>query len=202
MKHMVDCIYNVEYFRLIIIILHSTICHNQTVQFILVYFGPKKKWNEMLIMVLSSKSYHILIDSCSRDSVPKRMPTEKMHLLIHFGCLQITRSRNKWKFYLKDGIMNIGGKDYIFQKSNGDAEWWMSVLNINRIEAIQSISNQHTLTTTKLFKINRNQLLEQFIQSTLNALKNFVDNRFSIVDCEIHSISTNICYFSCLYKNS
>lgn len=36
---------------------------------------------------------------------------------------QITRSRNKWKFYLKDGIMNIGGKDYIFQKSNGDAEW-------------------------------------------------------------------------------
>ncbi|XP_031629156.1 transcription initiation factor IIA subunit 1 [Contarinia nasturtii] len=36
---------------------------------------------------------------------------------------KITRSRNKWKFYLKDGIMNIGGKDYIFQKSNGDAEW-------------------------------------------------------------------------------
>ena len=36
---------------------------------------------------------------------------------------QITRSRNKWKFYLKDGIMNIGGKDYVFQKSNGDAEW-------------------------------------------------------------------------------
>lgn len=21
--------------------------------------------------------------------------------------------------------MNIGGKDYVFQKSNGDAEWWM-----------------------------------------------------------------------------
>lgn len=37
--------------------------------------------------------------------------------------LQITRSRNKWKFYLKDGIMNITGKDYVFQKSNGDAEW-------------------------------------------------------------------------------
>ncbi|XP_004519581.1 transcription initiation factor IIA subunit 1 isoform X2 [Ceratitis capitata] len=36
---------------------------------------------------------------------------------------KITRSRNKWKFYLKDGIMNIGGKDYVFQKSNGDAEW-------------------------------------------------------------------------------
>lgn len=41
---------------------------------------------------------------------------------VHF-LPQITRSRNKWKFYLKDGIMNIGGKDYVFQKSNGDAEW-------------------------------------------------------------------------------
>lgn len=38
--------------------------------------------------------------------------------------LQITRSRNRWKFYLKDGIMNLGGKDYVFQKANGDAEWW------------------------------------------------------------------------------
>ncbi|XP_058117115.1 transcription initiation factor IIA subunit 1 isoform X2 [Anopheles ziemanni] len=36
---------------------------------------------------------------------------------------KITRSRNKWKFYLKDGIMHISGKDYVFQKSNGDAEW-------------------------------------------------------------------------------
>ncbi|KAH8381348.1 hypothetical protein KR093_002993, partial [Drosophila rubida] len=36
---------------------------------------------------------------------------------------KITRSRNKWKFYLKDGIMNMRGKDYVFQKSNGDAEW-------------------------------------------------------------------------------
>lgn len=36
---------------------------------------------------------------------------------------QITRSRNKWKFYLKDGIMNLSGKDYVFQKANGDAEW-------------------------------------------------------------------------------
>lgn len=36
---------------------------------------------------------------------------------------KITRSRNKWKFYLKDGIMNLNGKDYVFQKMNGDAEW-------------------------------------------------------------------------------
>ncbi|ETN63294.1 TFIIA [Anopheles darlingi] len=36
---------------------------------------------------------------------------------------KITRSRNKWKFYLKDGIMHVNGKDFVFQKSNGDAEW-------------------------------------------------------------------------------
>ncbi|XP_012550505.1 transcription initiation factor IIA subunit 1 [Bombyx mandarina] len=36
---------------------------------------------------------------------------------------KITRSRNRWKFYLKDGIMNLAGKDYVFQKANGDAEW-------------------------------------------------------------------------------
>ncbi|VVC90892.1 transcription initiation factor IIA subunit 1 [Leptidea sinapis] len=36
---------------------------------------------------------------------------------------KITRTRNKWKFYFKDGIMNLGGKDFVFQKANGDAEW-------------------------------------------------------------------------------
>lgn len=36
---------------------------------------------------------------------------------------KITRSRNKWKFHLKDGIMHLNGEDYVFQKANGDAEW-------------------------------------------------------------------------------
>ncbi|XP_023223862.1 TFIIA-alpha and beta-like factor [Centruroides sculpturatus] len=36
---------------------------------------------------------------------------------------KITRSRNKWKFHLKDGIMNLRGRDYIFQRAMGDAEW-------------------------------------------------------------------------------
>lgn len=36
---------------------------------------------------------------------------------------KITRNRNKWKFHLKDGIMNINGRDYVFQKAVGDAEW-------------------------------------------------------------------------------
>lgn len=36
---------------------------------------------------------------------------------------KITRNRNKWKFHLKDGVMNINGRDYVFQKAVGDAEW-------------------------------------------------------------------------------
>ena len=36
---------------------------------------------------------------------------------------KITRIKNKWKFHLKDGIMNINGKDYLFSKAIGDAEW-------------------------------------------------------------------------------
>jgi transcription initiation factor TFIIA large subunit len=36
---------------------------------------------------------------------------------------KISRVRNKWKFYLKDGIMNIAGKDYVFLKASGEADW-------------------------------------------------------------------------------
>lgn len=40
-----------------------------------------------------------------------------------YDFLQITRSRNKWKFHFKDGIMHLKGKDYVFLKAVGDAEW-------------------------------------------------------------------------------
>jgi len=36
---------------------------------------------------------------------------------------KIARSKNKWKFYLKDGIMNLRAKDYVFHKANGESEW-------------------------------------------------------------------------------
>ncbi|XP_075269279.1 TFIIA-alpha and beta-like factor [Opisthocomus hoazin] len=36
---------------------------------------------------------------------------------------KIHRSKNKWKFYLKDGVMSFEGKDYVFAKAVGDAEW-------------------------------------------------------------------------------
>uniref|UniRef100_A0A7N6BYC3 General transcription factor IIA, 1 n=1 Tax=Anabas testudineus TaxID=64144 RepID=A0A7N6BYC3_ANATE len=36
---------------------------------------------------------------------------------------KIHRSKNKWKFHLKDGIMNLNGRDFVFSKAIGDAEW-------------------------------------------------------------------------------
>ncbi|KAM6278971.1 TFIIA-alpha and beta-like factor [Porphyrio hochstetteri] len=36
---------------------------------------------------------------------------------------KIHRSKNKWKFYLKDGVMSFEGKDHVFAKAVGDAEW-------------------------------------------------------------------------------
>ena len=31
--------------------------------------------------------------------------------------------RNMWKFHLKDGIMNLNGKDYVFQRALGMGEY-------------------------------------------------------------------------------
>uniref|UniRef100_A0A2P2I145 Transcription initiation factor IIA subunit 1-like n=1 Tax=Hirondellea gigas TaxID=1518452 RepID=A0A2P2I145_9CRUS len=36
---------------------------------------------------------------------------------------KITRARNRWKFNLKDGIMCLKGKDYVFLKATGEGEW-------------------------------------------------------------------------------
>ncbi|ORX67927.1 TFIIA-domain-containing protein [Linderina pennispora] len=36
---------------------------------------------------------------------------------------KVTRSKNKWKCVLKDGIMLINGRDYLFLKATGDFEW-------------------------------------------------------------------------------
>lgn len=36
---------------------------------------------------------------------------------------RVQRVRNRWKCNLKDGIANIDGKDYAFQKATGDSEW-------------------------------------------------------------------------------
>ncbi len=36
---------------------------------------------------------------------------------------KVSHVRNRWKCSLKDGIMNIDGKDYIFARASGDFEW-------------------------------------------------------------------------------
>ena len=36
---------------------------------------------------------------------------------------KVTRSRNKWKTVLKEGIASIDGKDYVFAKCTGEFEW-------------------------------------------------------------------------------
>lgn len=40
-----------------------------------------------------------------------------------FFLLQIHRSKNRWKFHLKDGVMCYGGREYVFSKAVGEAEW-------------------------------------------------------------------------------
>ncbi len=37
--------------------------------------------------------------------------------------IQVYRVRAKWKFALKDGVMNLKGHDYIFCRVNGEADW-------------------------------------------------------------------------------
>ena len=36
---------------------------------------------------------------------------------------KIQRVKNKWRFCLKDGIMHLHGRDFVFQKASGDGEW-------------------------------------------------------------------------------
>lgn len=63
---------------------------------------------------------NVVVCQYDKVSYAREVPNQLDYPKFHF---QINRSRNKWKFYLKDGIMSLGGKDYVFQKSNGDAEW-------------------------------------------------------------------------------
>ncbi|CAI8046811.1 TFIIA-alpha and beta-like factor [Geodia barretti] len=36
---------------------------------------------------------------------------------------KVYRVKARWKFQLKDGIMRMGGFEYVFHKANGEAEW-------------------------------------------------------------------------------
>ncbi|TRY88915.1 hypothetical protein DNTS_027658 [Danionella cerebrum] len=59
-------------------------------------------------------------DDVSDQDIPEIFDTENV-IVCQYD--KIHRSKNRWKFYLKDGVMCYGGKDYVFSKALGEAEW-------------------------------------------------------------------------------
>ncbi|XP_072793863.1 TFIIA-alpha and beta-like factor isoform X1 [Vicugna pacos] len=59
-------------------------------------------------------------DDVSEQDVPDLFDTDNV-IVCQYD--KIHRSKNKWKFYLKDGVICFGGRDYVFAKAIGDAEW-------------------------------------------------------------------------------
>nr|XP_023676912.1 TFIIA-alpha and beta-like factor [Paramormyrops kingsleyae] len=59
-------------------------------------------------------------DDVSEQDVPDLFDTDNV-VVCQYD--KIHRSKNRWKFYLKDGVMCFGGKDYVFSKAVGEAEW-------------------------------------------------------------------------------
>ncbi|XP_056315225.1 TFIIA-alpha and beta-like factor [Danio aesculapii] len=59
-------------------------------------------------------------DDVSEQDIPEIFDTENV-IVCQYD--KIHRSKNRWKFYLKDGVMCYGGKDYVFSKAVGEAEW-------------------------------------------------------------------------------
>ncbi|XP_004590716.2 TFIIA-alpha and beta-like factor [Ochotona princeps] len=59
-------------------------------------------------------------DDVSEQDVPDLFDTDNV-IVCQYD--KIHRSKNKWKLCLKDGVMCFGGRDYVFAKAIGDAEW-------------------------------------------------------------------------------
>ncbi|KFO77404.1 Stonin-1 [Cuculus canorus] len=59
-------------------------------------------------------------DDVSEQDTPDLFDTDNV-IVCQYD--KIHRSKNKWKFYLKDGVMSFEGKDHVFSKAVGDAEW-------------------------------------------------------------------------------
>ncbi|NWI84615.1 TF2AY factor, partial [Pitta sordida] len=59
-------------------------------------------------------------DDVSEQDIPDLFDTDNV-IVCQFD--KIHRSKNKWKFFLKDGVMSFEGKDHVFAKAIGDAEW-------------------------------------------------------------------------------
>lgn len=63
-------------------------------------------------------------DDVSEQDIPDLFDTDNV-IVCQYD--KIHRSKNRWKFYLKDGVMCYGGKDYVFSKAVGEAEWWLGL---------------------------------------------------------------------------
>ncbi|KAJ8385634.1 hypothetical protein AAFF_G00184310 [Aldrovandia affinis] len=59
-------------------------------------------------------------DDVSEQDIPDLFDTDNV-VVCQYD--KIHRSKNRWKFYLKDGVMCFAGKDYVFSKAVGEAEW-------------------------------------------------------------------------------
>ncbi|NXF03586.1 TF2AY factor, partial [Smithornis capensis] len=59
-------------------------------------------------------------DDVSEQDIPDLFDTDNV-IVCQYD--KIHRNKNKWKFYLKDGVMSFEGKDHVFAKAIGDAEW-------------------------------------------------------------------------------
>ena len=64
-------------------------------------------------------------DPCSADDISDEEASDLYDTDNVVVCQyeKISRARNKWKFVLKDGVMNLNGRDYVFQKANGEVDW-------------------------------------------------------------------------------
>lgn len=62
---------------------------------------------------------------CSDDDVSDDEPAELFDTENVVVCQydKISRTKNKWRFVLKSGVMHLEGRDYVFSKAAGDADW-------------------------------------------------------------------------------
>ena len=62
---------------------------------------------------------------CSADDVSDEEASEVFDTENVVVCQyeKISRSRNRWKVVLKDGVMSLNGRDYAFHKACGEVDW-------------------------------------------------------------------------------
>lgn len=51
----------------------------------------------------------------------KDLLRNQVRIIICFHQFQVIRKRYQWKFVLKDGIMMLNGKDYVFGRGKGES---------------------------------------------------------------------------------